>query len=142
MRTVIAMGVAFCLLASVDAVQGEETLQGTWKLSSGEANGKALTEKQLKDGKLVLDGDHYSVTLEGKEAVTGMQKLGVSDKTKTIDIKDDTGSHKDKTSLGIYELKGDEFRVAFAPPGKDRPSKFTTKPDSGNWMHVWKRVKK
>ncbi len=135
------MGVAFCLLAGADAVQGEESLRGTWKLSSGEANGKALSEKQLKDGKLVIDGDNYSVTLEGKEAITGVQKLDVSEKTKTIDIKDTTGANKDKTCLGIYELKGDEFRVALAPPGKARPSKFTTKPDSGNWMHVWKRVK-
>jgi len=42
---------------------------------------------------------------------------------------------------GIYELKDKEFRVAFAPPGKPRPAKFATAPDSGQWMHVWKHMK-
>jgi hypothetical protein len=54
---------------------------------------------------------------------------------------DASGPNKDKTCLGIYELKGDKFRVAFAPPGKARPTKFATAPNSGQWMHVWKRVK-
>lgn len=141
MRTLIAMGLAIGLLCGADKVQGEETMQGTWKLVSGEADGKALTEKQLKDGKLVIKGDHYTVTLEGKGTSTGVQKLDPKAKTKTIDIKDDSGPNKDKTCLGIYELKGDELHVAFAPTGKARPSKFTTAPDSGHWMHVWKRVK-
>ena len=123
-------------------VYGEESLEGTWTLSSGEVNGKALTKEQLKDGKLVIEKDHYTVTLEGREAITGEQKLDATAKPKTIDIKDSSGDNKGKTCLGIYELKGDEFHVAFAGPGKDRPTKFSSKPDSGHWVHVWKRVKK
>ncbi|MDB5341415.1 MAG: hypothetical protein JWN70_7034 [Planctomycetaceae bacterium] len=141
MRTVIAMGLAIGLLFGADKVQGEETLQGTWKLVSGEADGKALTEKQLKDGKLVIKGEKYTVTIEGRGTTTGVQKLDPKAKPKTIDIKDDSGANKDKTGLGIYEVKGDELHVAFAPAGKPRPTKFTTAPDSGHWMHVWKRVK-
>ncbi len=140
MRTLIAMGLAIGLLFGADKVQGEETMQGTWKLVSGEADGKVLTEKQLKDGKLVIKGDHYTVTLEGKTN-TGVQKLDPKAKPKTIDIKDDSGPNKDKTGLGIYEIKGDELHVAFAHAGKARPSKFATTADSGTWMHVWKRVK-
>ncbi len=141
MRTFMAMGMAIGLLFGAGPVHGEETLQGTWKLTAGEADGKPLSEKQLKDGKLVIKGDHYTVTLEGKVTATGVQKLDPKPKTKTIDIQDDSGPNKDKTCLGIYEVKGDEFRVAFAPAGKARPSKFSTAPDSGHWMHVWKRVK-
>jgi uncharacterized protein (TIGR03067 family) len=138
----IVMGLAVGLLLGADAVKGAETLQGTWKLSAGEANGKALSEKQLQDGKLVIKGDHYSVTLDGRGTITGVQKLGSTPSIKTIDITDASGSHKDQTCLGIYELQGDEFRVAFAPPGKARPSKLSTTPDSGSWFHVWKRVTK
>lgn len=141
MRTGIAMGLAICLLLGADAVRGEETLQGTWRLSAGEVNGKALSEQQLQDGKLVIDGDHYSVTLDGKGTSTGVQKLDPTLSTKTIDIMDTSGPHKDQICLGIYELKGDEFHVAFAPPGKARPSKMSTTSDSGYWTHIWKRAK-
>jgi uncharacterized protein (TIGR03067 family) len=137
----IAICLAIGLLLGADAVNAEETLQGTWTLSSGESNGKALTKEQLKDGKLVIKKDNYSVTIEGAEAITGEQKLDATAKPKTIDIKDSSGANKGKTCLGIYEVKGDELRVAFAAPGKDRPTKFSTKADSGQWMHVWKRVK-
>ena|SRR5258708_7288860 len=140
MKTGIALGLAISLLLGADAAKGEESLQGTWRLSAGEANGKALSEKQLQDGKLVIKGDHYTVKLYGKETITGVQKLDPKPKTKTLDITDASGSHKDQTCLGIYELKGNEFRVAFSAPGKERPSKFSTTPDSGQWMHIWKRV--
>jgi uncharacterized protein (TIGR03067 family) len=118
-----------------------KALQGTWELSAGEADGKALTAKQLKDGKLVIKGDQYTVTLAGRGTVKGKQKLDPAKEPMTIDIKDASGPNKGKTCLGIYELKGGEFRVVFAPPGKLRPTKFTTAPDSGQWLHVWKHVK-
>ena len=146
MRWGIAMGFAVSLLIGAHALKadgpkGEKALQGTWSLSAGEADGKALPEKQLKDGKLVLKGDDYTVTLADIGTVKGTQKLDPTKEPKTIDIKDASGPNKDKTCLGIYELKGDEFRVTFAPPGKPRPTKFATAADSGQWMHVWKRVK-
>ncbi len=140
MKTVVAMGLAVFMLLGAAAAKDEDALQGTWRLSAGEANGKPLSEKQLKDGKLVIKGDHYSVTLNGGEAVTGVQTLASAQGFKMIDITDNRGSHKDQSCLGIYELKGDEFRVAFAPPGKDRPEDFSTTPDSGHWVHLWKRV--
>lgn len=140
MRTCIGLGLAITLLLGAEAVKGEESLQGTWRLSGGEANGKALSDEQLQDGKLVIKGDHYSVTLGDIGTVTGVQKLDPTLRTKTIDITDTNGPRKDQTCLGIYELKGDEFRVAFAQSGEARPSSFSTKPDSGCWMHTWKRV--
>jgi uncharacterized protein (TIGR03067 family) len=135
------IGLAVCVTIGTNAFKGEETVQGTWRLSAGEANGMPLSEKQIKDGKLVIKGDRGSATLEGGETVTAVQKLDPTQKIKTIDMKAINGPNKDKTCLGIYELKGDKFRVAFAPPGKPRPTKFSTKPDSGYWVHVWSRVK-
>jgi uncharacterized protein (TIGR03067 family) len=141
---VLGLAVSFLLGAGApqkDAPKNQDVVQGTWKLIAGEADGKALPEKQLKDGKLVIKGDHYAVTLAHKGTVTGTEKLDPTKEPKTIDIKDASGPNKGKTCLGIYELKGEEFRVALAPPGKPRPTKFATAPDSGRWMHVWKRVK-
>ena len=142
MKRVMSLGLAVALVMAVSAQdRGAEGLQGTWKLISGEADGKALSEKDLKGGKLVFKGDMYTVTLAGKDTVTGTQKLDPTKEPKTIDITDASGPNKGKTCQGIYELKGDEFRVAFAAPGKARPTKFATSADSGQWLHVWKRVK-
>lgn len=140
MRMCIAMGLVVGLLWSAGAVQGEETLEGTWKLVSGKANGVALTEKQLQDAKLVIECDQYTITFDGRSNITGVQKLGSTAGINTIDITDTSGPHKDQTCLGIYEVKGDEFRVAFAPPGKERPSILSSRSDSGYWFHVWQRV--
>ncbi|MDB5307548.1 MAG: hypothetical protein JWO38_1750 [Gemmataceae bacterium] len=146
MRLCISMGLVVSLLIAADApkkdaAKDEEMFQGTWKLGAGEAEGKALSEKQLKEGKLVIKDDKYMVTLADKGTVKGTQKLDPTKKPKTIDIVDASGPNKGKTCLGIYELKGDEFRACFAPPGMPRPTKFATGSDSGQWIHVWKRVK-
>lgn len=137
----IAAGLAVNLLQAADAPKKGMELQGSWTLIAGEANGVKFTEKQLKNGKLVINGDKYSVTVADMETVTGTEKLDSRKSPKTIDITNANGPDKGKNCLGIYELEGDVFRVTFAPPGKARPSKFVTKPDSGHWMHVWKRVK-
>lgn len=143
MRWTIALGLTIILSAAFGAAaSGQETpADGTWTLIGGEADGKALPEKSLKDGKLIIKGNQYSVTLADVGTIKGTQKLDSTKSPRTIDIMDADGPNKGKTCLGIYEFKGDEFRVVFAPPGKQRPKNFTTAPDSGQWMHVWKRVK-
>jgi uncharacterized protein (TIGR03067 family) len=142
-----AIGLAVvCLLMGAAAAtsttsQDEAALQGVWQLRIGEVEGKLLSEKQIKNGKLIVNGSRYTVTLADQGTITGTQKLDASGKVKTIDIKDASGANAGKTCLGIYELKGDEFRVTFAPAGKPRPTKFATQRDSGEWMHLWKKVK-
>jgi uncharacterized protein (TIGR03067 family) len=129
------------LLLAADNAQELKKFDGTWTLSSGEADGKPLTEKQLKGGSLVLKGGHYTVTVPDKEKTTGTQKVDATKTPNTIDITDDSGPNKGKTCLGIYEFKGEEFRCVFAPAGKERPSKFSTAAGSGQWLHVWKKSK-
>jgi uncharacterized protein (TIGR03067 family) len=141
MKFGFAIGLVVSLLMGADAPKKEVTLEGAWKLTGGEADGKALSEKQLKDGKFVIKGEQYTVTLADRRSVTGKPKLDSKKEPKTIDIANASGPDKDKTCLGIYEIKDDEFRVVFAPSGKARPSKFATTADSGQWMHIWKRVK-
>lgn len=126
---------------AADAPNDKKGFQGTWILIAGEAEGKPLTKKELKDGTLEIKGDNYTVTLADKKTVKGTQKLDPTKQPKTIDITDASGPNKGKTFLGIYELKGDKFRVVFAAAGKPRPTKFATAADSGQWMHVWKREK-
>ena len=118
----------------------EDAFQGVWQLSGGEVDGKALSEMQISGGKLEINGTGYTFTLAPVGTIVGTQKLGAMRQVNTIDITDETGPHKGQTCLGIYELDGNEFRVVFAPPGGQRPVKFATVPESGQWLHVWKRI--
>jgi uncharacterized protein (TIGR03067 family) len=123
-----------------DATDAKDTCQGVWLLSGGEADGKMLTARQLQGGKLVINGDQYTVTMAEQGTVTGTQKLDATQQPKTIDIVNADGPQKGQPCFGIYELEGNEFRVVFASPGGARPTSFETTPGSGQWMHVWTRV--
>src|SRR5579863_2863407 len=109
MRLRIAMGLAVSMLMGADAPKNNvtadgESFHGVWQLSSGEADGKALSDAQLKGGKLVVKGGRYTLTLANIGTITGTQKLGAAQDLKTIDITDESGPHEGKTCLGIYEL--------------------------------------
>ncbi|MDZ4819788.1 MAG: TIGR03067 domain-containing protein [Planctomycetota bacterium] len=140
MKFGISLIVAIGLLFAATTVNAKESVDGTWKLTAGEANGKPLSEVDLKDGKLVIKGDHYNVTLHGQGTRTGVQKLNSDSKIHTIDITDTSGPHKGKTSHGIFQIIGDKFHVTFAPPGKPRPETLATQPETGYWSHIWERV--
>ncbi|MCY2946500.1 MAG: TIGR03067 domain-containing protein [Planctomycetota bacterium] len=142
----IVMGMMVGLLVGGMGLTQETTKKadspdGSWKLTKGEADGKALTAEQLKGGKLVIKDDKYKLTMGEMEVIEGTEKLDPSKDPKTIDIVNSNGPDKGKTFLGIYNLKGDRFRVVFSQPGKPRPTKFKTEPDSGQWLHVWTRTK-
>jgi uncharacterized protein (TIGR03067 family) len=128
--------------APQDAAKDDlKKMDGTWTLVSGEEEGQKLSDSTLKTAKAVIKGDKHDVKV-GDKTYVGTHKVDPSKKPKTIDAMDTEGTNKGKTSLGIYELKDDEFKVCFAPPGKERPKEFTTKAGSGNILHVWKREKK
>lgn len=141
MKFGIALAIGLSLMAGANVSMAEESLQGTWRLVKGEANGVQLSKLQLLDGKLVIMGDHFEVWLGGNSPLTGVQVLGKEDDLNTIDIVEDSGPRVGQTARGIYQLERDEFRVILAPAGKDRPTEMTTTAVSGCWLHVWKREK-
>ena len=57
------------------------------------------------------------------------------------DMKPSSGRYKDKVLQGIAKLDGDTLTVAFAEPGKDRPTSFESKPGSGVVVAVHKKAK-
>lgn len=132
MRIGIALAFAVSFLLGANGAEVSEGLQGNWTLSSGEADGEAIPEARLKDGKLIIKGEQYSVTLAGLGAMTGVQVLDGTKEPKTIDITDGSGANKGKTCLGIYELKGETFRVVFAPSGAPDRRSSPRPPTAGN----------
>jgi uncharacterized protein (TIGR03067 family) len=113
-------------------------LEGTWVLVSGEQDGKPLSQELVAKSRLIIKGNHHTVQLGG-DTLMGTHTIDPVRRPRTIDSTDTAGPFQGQTLRGIYELKGDTFRVCFAAPGKERPTEFTTKMGTGHILHVWKR---
>jgi len=127
-----------------DAGSDQESIQGTWKIVSATVDGRDTTEELDKDITLVITKDKITSLIGGKSDHQTTYKLDPTKKPKTIDttdIKDD--GQPGKTTLGIYQLSGDELKLAAAlKSGSDRPAAFDAKDDAkGVLQVVLKRVK-
>jgi uncharacterized protein (TIGR03067 family) len=120
-----------------------ETFQGTWVLESSDRDGKKAPQEGGKI-RLVISGTNFSLRQESSAVIghKGSYTLDPSKKPKTTAVTVSEGPDKGSTFLGIYELSGDDYRVCFAPPGKERPKGFASKAGSGHILQVWKREKK
>src|SRR5580693_2071100 len=92
-------------------------LQGTGTLVSAERDGKKLPEEETKKTKIIFRGDKF-VFPDASGIGTSQKGVIMIDPSKTpkwMDsvATDDTG--KGQVSLGIYEIKGDDYKVCFSP---------------------------
>ncbi len=117
-----------------------DKLQGTWVRASIERDGKPSPADELKNSRLTLKGDKYTLD-DGKEKRTGTFKLDATKTPKTLDIISDAGPNKGKTLKAIYKIEGDTFTYCVAPPDKDRPTEFSGKEGTGHTLLVNKREK-
>jgi internalin A len=115
-----------------------ELLKGAWVATSYVKDTKPAAEADLKMLKLTIDGDQASFT-KGKDVRKSTYKLDPTQKPKALDIVMIDGPDKGKTLLGIYEIKGDEFKICLAVLDKPRPKEFAAKPET--ILETWKREK-
>ena len=120
--------------------------QGTWVMVSGKKDGQPVAAEHVSKSKIVWMGNetYLETPHQAKDPMKSKPTIKASTGSgpRAIDITRAVGPDAGKTMLAIYEFRGPDMYVAvFAPPGKDRPKEFDSKPGSGHTMHVWKRVK-
>lgn len=121
-----------------------EALAGTWGTLSFVNDGKKLNDEEAKTHTVIYDKDgKYQALNDGKVVFAGTFKIDPAKKPKTINVTE-SGKDKDKAEvfLGIYEIDSGKLKVCFAPPGKEQPTEFSSKPGSGRLFSVRQWQKK
>jgi uncharacterized protein (TIGR03067 family) len=117
-----------------------ERMQGDWAAVSMVRDGQASDEDDARALFRTVKGDTYTVFRFSKAIGKGTMKLDATKNPKTIDLTPDGG--KVPPVAGIYTLEGDTLTLCYGLPGKPRPTKFASEPDSGVSLAVWQREKK
>lgn len=111
-----------------------EKVTGTW-VQAGESVPQENTKVRL-----IYTGREFVGRLGEKVLFRGSVKLDPTQSPKTIDLTLDSGPNKGKVALGVYELDGDSYRGCLAAPGKERPSRLSPEPGSGQQRFAFRRV--
>ncbi|HEY7309871.1 MAG TPA: TIGR03067 domain-containing protein [Gemmataceae bacterium] len=143
MRLRVTLLVAAGLLLAADAPKAtdHDKIQGEWKITAEVQNGKETPAARNEKVRIRFTADKMIVS-EGDEKHAGAYKLDPDKKPSTITVTPDDGPKKGKKGVGIYQLSGDTLTICLTlKEGKDPPSDFTAKADSGRVMLTLERIK-
>jgi uncharacterized protein (TIGR03067 family) len=116
-----------------------EQLQGNWSFVQAEHDGHKSSQDKLKALKLSIGAD--KLTLRGDKGMEYAYKIDPAKKPKIIDVTPSDGPDKGMVLQGIYELNGDELKLCLSKPGRDRPTEFVSKENTGLVLILLKREK-
>jgi uncharacterized protein (TIGR03067 family) len=130
LRSLLLAPLALLLVAADPASDKDaKALQGTWKVVSFEKEGKNAPEDVTKALTMTIKGDMITVN-DGKKDESATFSLDATKKPKTMDLVPKQG---DKV-LFIYDVDGDNLKLAWRLPDQGRPKEFTAKDNEGNMV--------
>lgn len=132
--------------SALDAQDDKASLQGVWVAQSLETEGKpdSGTDTRQMRMRFAFKGDKllFAVNLDLIVEKQWSYRIDATKSPKHLDITPDKPI-QGETTLGIYELKGDELKVCLrcGRTQSGRPTDFSTNADSGLILIVFKRAK-
>lgn len=133
-------------MASADDAKDEaikkdrKRINGTWRVVALEVNGNKSKEEDAKKLTVVNGSDGtWSLRSDDNEINKGTSTIDPTKKLKTIDFTVTEGEGNGNQHLGIYELGEKTRKLCFAPPGKERPSEFSSPSGSGHILVTFER---
>ena len=144
-RTLFLAMVSNLLMAGAawaeDKSAKQDSLEGTWKLTSVEFNAQPISMEKLQDSRLVVNGTKYSFKL-GDTRLEMTHVLLADRNPKAMDMTIVEGPDTGKTFHAIYKLEGSLLTICrHMEPDKERPAAFGTRPESGLLLIIWMRDK-
>ncbi len=88
---------------------------------------------------IVINGNNF-IGLSMGGQYEGVMAIDSTSTPKTFDVTFHKGSHKGETSLGIYELDGDTWKICIGLAGARRPTKFAAQPGTGHALETLTRA--
>jgi uncharacterized protein (TIGR03067 family) len=111
-----------------------ETLEGTWNVVALEIDGVPMGA--IPPGACIqVKGSRFITSGMGAE-YEGNVVFDDDAKPKRFDLSFTTGPEKGTTSLGIYELEGDSWKMCLTTRGGKRPTRFATKGGTGHALQT------
>ena len=100
-----------------------EKLQGTWNVVSLEVEGSKMSPAAFDGSKIVVAGSRFTTIAMGAE-YGGTLRVDASTTPRSLDLVFTSGPEKGNTSLGIYELDGDTWRICLTIGAKGRAGRL------------------
>ncbi len=117
-------------------------IEGTWRAVALDVNGNKSAEEDVKKLTVVNGSDGiWTLYSDGKEVMKGTSTIYPTQKPKIIDFTPTEGDNKGQVYLGIYELSEKKRKLCFAPPGKARPTEFSSTAGSDQILITFERAK-
>jgi uncharacterized protein (TIGR03067 family) len=118
-----------------------EKFQGRWRIASVIVDGREAGLPQLKDARLVVQGNEYTSTI-GDQVLKVRFKLDPTRAPKAVELTYQDESTENRTFPGVYTLDGDVFTICRPTrPEGPRPTEFTAPAESKQVLIVLKREK-
>jgi uncharacterized protein (TIGR03067 family) len=115
-----------------------DKLQGIWNVVALEVEGQKMGTAATTGARIVVNGNRFTTASMGA-TYDGVLDVDPVPNPKTFNLSFTDGPEKGNTSLGIYELDGDTWKICLTLHGNRRPTAFATKPGSGHALETLKR---
>lgn len=115
---------------------------GVWAFDLVEVNGATQPGVPFETNKMiVVSAERRFIVVQGKKITRGVFQMDPTRTPKQIDVTATNSKGKTLTTLAIYELEGDTYKVCSSFRSNERPSEFLSKPGSETVFEVLKRSK-
>lgn len=130
------------LLITQSAQTDFDRLQGEWSCTMQVRAGQKQPEEVVETLFRTVEKDTMIVSLFDKPLQKLKFKVNEKSTPKEIDLEFLDGPNKGKVALGIYDVKGDEFKICNSNPGQPRPTAFESKEGTPTAYSIWKKSRK
>jgi uncharacterized protein (TIGR03067 family) len=115
-------------------------IEGTWRIVALEIDGNKANEEYVRKFTVITSYDGtWSLRSNDKEITKGTSTFDPTKTPKTIEFTPTDRDGQADQYLGIFEIGENTRKLCFAPPGKERPTEFSSKPDSQHILVTFER---
>jgi uncharacterized protein (TIGR03067 family) len=125
------------------AARDYQALAGTWQLTRGVANGRAVPASEVRRTIVITDGNTFRFPKASGVGThpTGTFTVDTNTRPKQVDSVGPDGPHAGQVTRGIYEILGaNQYRACWSPPGAPRPTEFESPQGSHRVLQYWKKI--